>query len=154
MIKNLTIKDVEYIAHRMAKETMGWSEPIPDFSTRFPNVLESCLAMPFQRFARKNLYKGLTGKAAILFYLLIKNHPFQNGNKRIAVTTLLVFLFNNKKWLNVSNETLYSFAILVAQSPAEIKSEIVTLIENFLNKYIKDLQNKNTKKHVVGEINP
>jgi len=139
MIKGLTIKEVEYIAHSMAKETMGWSEPIPDFSTRYPSVLESCLAVPFQRFSRRNLYKGLIGKASILFYLMIKNHPFQNGNKRIAVATLLLFLYQNKKWMHVSNGTLYQFAILVAQSPAEIKGEIVTLIENFINKYIKDL---------------
>lgn len=123
----------------MAKETMSWNEPIPEFSTRFPNVLESCLAVPFQKFARKNLYKGFIGKASVLFYLMIKNHPFQNGNKRIAVTALLLFLYKNKKWLSVSDETLYRFAVLVAQSPAEMKSEIVKLIENFLSKYIRDL---------------
>jgi death on curing protein len=139
MKDNLTLKEFEFIAHRMAKETMRWNEPIPEFSTRYPNVLESCLAVPFQKFARRNLYEGLESKAAILFYLMIKNHPFQNGNKRIAVTTLLLFLYKNKKWLDVSNETLYRFSILVAQSPAEIKSEIVTLVENFLNKYIKNL---------------
>ena len=139
MRNNLTIKEVEFIAHRMAKETMGWSEPIPEFSTRYPNILESCLAVPFQKFDRRSLYKGLEDKAAILFYLMIKNHPFQNGNKRIAVTTLLLFLYKNKKWLNASDETLYRFAVLVAQSPAEIKKEIVDLIEGFIIKYIKNL---------------
>lgn len=141
-IKNLTIKEIEFIAHAMARETMGWSEPIPDFSTRYPERLESCIAVPFQKFARKNLYKGLTGKAAILFYLMIKNHPFQNGNKRIAVTTLLLFLYKNKKWISASDETLYRFAVLVAQSPAEIKDGIINLIEDFLKKYLIDANNK------------
>lgn len=141
IIKNLTIKEIEFIAHSMARETMGWSEPIPDFSTRYPSKLESCLAVPFQKFARKNLYKGLTGKAAILFYLMIKNHPFQNGNKRIAVTALLLFLYKNKKWINASDETLYRFAVLVAQSPAEIKDGIINLIEDFLRKYLIDANN-------------
>lgn len=139
MIKQITIREVEFIAHAMAKETMGWSEPIPDFSTRYPDKLESCLAMPFQKFSRKNLYEGLHGKASILFYLMIKNHPFQNGNKRIAVTTLLLLLYKNKKWLSASNETLYRFAVLVAESPAELKNEIITLIENFLKKYVKTI---------------
>ncbi|QQG42451.1 MAG: Fic family protein [Candidatus Giovannonibacteria bacterium] len=45
-------------------------------------VLESCLATPFHSFGGKSAYKGLIGKASMLFYLLVKNHPFQNGNKR------------------------------------------------------------------------
>ncbi|MFA6047311.1 MAG: type II toxin-antitoxin system death-on-curing family toxin [Parcubacteria group bacterium] len=138
MIKRLTIIEIEFIAHAMARETLAWNEPIPDFSTRYPGKLESCLAMPFQKFSRKNLYEGLIGKAAIMFYLMIKNHPFQNGNKRIAVTTLLLLLYKNGKWISASNETLYRFAVLVAQSPAELKKEIVILIENFLEKYVKD----------------
>lgn len=90
-MKTIFIVEVEYLAFRLAKETMDFNEPIPDFSTRFPNILESCLAVPFQRFSQKSLYKGLIEKAAILFYLMIKNHPFQNGNKRIAMTTLFYF---------------------------------------------------------------
>jgi len=92
MIKSLSIGEVEYIAFSLARELMTYSEPIPDFTTRYPNTLESCLATPFQNFGRKPFYKRIVGKAAILFYLMIKNHPFQNGNKRIAMTTLFVFL--------------------------------------------------------------
>ena len=114
MTRILTIKEVEYIAHKLAKEWMTWDEPIPDFETRYPSILESCLAVPFQTFGKRNLYKGLLGQASILFCLLIKNHPFQNGNKRIAVTTLLVFLYENGKWLKVGNQELYSFAVWVA----------------------------------------
>jgi hypothetical protein len=43
-LKTITVKEVEYIAFRLAKELLSFNEPIPDFSTRFPNILESCLA--------------------------------------------------------------------------------------------------------------
>ena len=96
-MKTISISDVEYISFRLAEEMLAFDEPIPDFTSRFPNILESCIATPFQRFSKKSLYPGLISKASILFYLMVKNHPFQNGNKPIAMTTLLVFLFLNGK---------------------------------------------------------
>ena len=137
-MKIITVADVQYISHRYAKETMGFAEPIPIFETRFPNVLESCLAIPFQKFFGKVAYRGLEGKAAIMFYLMIKNHPFQNGNKRIAVTTLLVFLFKNSKWLKIDNQELYNFAVWVAKSPAELKNEVVFAIGKMVEKHLED----------------
>src|SRR3989337_945022 len=116
-MKSVTLKEAEYIAFKLAREKLSFDEPIPDFSTRFPNVLESCLATPFQAFSGKSLYPTLVSRAAILFYLLIKNHPFQNGNKRVAMTTLFVFLYRNGKWLKVDTQELYNFTVWVAQSP-------------------------------------
>ena len=84
----ITIAEVEYLAFQLAKEHLAFDEPIPDFTTRFPNRLESCVLTPFQTFSGKALYPTLVAKAGILFYLMIKNHPFQNGNKRIAITPL------------------------------------------------------------------
>lgn len=135
-MEKIILTEVKFIAHRLAKEFLEFNEPIPEFRTRFPNVLESSLAVPFQQFGGKPAYPGLIGKAAMLFYLMIKNHPFQNGNKRIAMTTLLVFLYKNKKWLKVSNQELYNFAVWVAQSPATLKNSVVLGIEDFLKKYI------------------
>ena len=135
-MKSITLVEVEYIAFRLAKEHLEFDEPIPAFSTRFPNILESCLAVPFQKFDKKDLYKGLIGKTAILFYLMIKNHPFQNGNKRIAMTALLIFLYKNQKWLKVDNQELYNFAVWVAQSPAKLKDSVIQGIEKFLKTYI------------------
>ena len=71
---SLSVKEIEYIAFRLARELMTYDEPIPDFNTRFPNKLESCIAVPSQKFEKKNLYKGFIKKASILFYLMIKNH--------------------------------------------------------------------------------
>lgn len=135
-MKTITIKEVEYTAFRLAKELLAYNEPIPDFSTRFPNILESCLATPFQSFSRKSLYPGLVSKASILFYLLLKNHPFQNGNKRIAMTALLVFLYMNNKWIKADLQELYNFAIWVASSPPQFKDEVVKAIEKFLKSHI------------------
>lgn len=135
-MKNLAVEEVEYVAHRLAQEFMTWNEPIPDFSTRFPGVLESCLITPFQSFSGKAAYRGLIARASILFYLMIKNHPFQNGNKRIAVTTLLFFLYKNKKWMKLDNQELYNFAVWVAQSNPKVKDATAQAIQKFLKTYI------------------
>ena len=123
---------------RLVREKMIYDESIPSFDTRFPNVLESCLVVPFQKFDRKTLYKGLSGKAAILFYLMIKNHPFQNGNKRIAMTTLFYFLFKNGKWFSLDSKKLYNFAIWLAESPAELKDDTLRATEKFIKTYLED----------------
>ncbi len=139
-IKRLTIADIEYAAHTLAKQTMAWSEPIPDFSTRYTNSLERSIEAPFQTFGGKNLYPSLLKKSSILFYLMIKNHPFQNGNKRLAMTTLFIFLFENKKWLKVDNQELYNFARWVAESNAKLKEDTVRAIETFLGNYLVDIK--------------
>jgi len=139
-MKTITLKEVEYIAFKLAREMLSFDEPIPDFSTRFPNILESCLATPFQTFSGKSLYPRLVSKAGILFYLLIKNHPFQNGNKRVAMTVLFVFLYKNNKWLKVDTQELYNFTVWVAQSPRTVKDETVKATEKFLRKYLVKLE--------------
>jgi death-on-curing family protein len=139
MIKEVSIKEVQYICFSLAKKIMNYDEPIPEFKTRSDNILESCLIVPFQKFSKKPLYKGLIGKAAVLFYLMIKNHPFQNGNKRIAITTLFYFLIKNNKWIKIDQKELYNFAIWIAQSPPKLKKETIQAIESFLKKYLVDL---------------
>ena len=135
----ITVKHVEHIAFELARDKMTFNQPIPDFSTRFPNVLESCLAAPFQTFGGRSLKRGFIAKAAMLFYLMTKNHPFENGNKRIAMTTLFVFLHMNKKWLNVDAIELYRFAVWVASSPAKMNEEIAKVIEKFIKDHIVDI---------------
>ena len=136
----ITVKEVEYIAFRMAKENLSFNEPILAFSTRFPNVLESCLATPFQSFSGKYFYPTFIAKASILFYLMIKNRPFQNGNKRIAMTTLLFFFHKNKKWIRVNIQEFYNFTMWVTRSPRIAKEETIKVIEKFFKKYIINLK--------------
>lgn len=134
-IKKPNITEIEYIAHRLAQELMEYGEPIPPFDTRYPDKLESCLKTPFQTYERKNLYKGIDMQASMLFYLMIKNHPFQNGNKRVAVVTLIYFLSLNERNLRVSNESLYEFSKKIAGSKAEDKDVIILEIKDFITKF-------------------
>jgi len=143
--KPLTIAEVEYTAFRLAEKLMTWDEPIPAFGSRFPNILESCLAVPFTRFGGKDMYKGLVGKSSILFYLLIKNHPFRNGNKRIAIMCLLYFLSKNGKWIYISNDRLYRFAKHVAGSRPQKRIHVLQDIQSFLSTNIKKLDSQNTR---------
>lgn len=140
--QSITIAEVEYTAFFLARKLMTYDEPILDFGTRFPNILESCLETPFVRFSRKDLYRGLIGKASILFYLLIKNHPFQNGNKRIAIMCLLYFLYKNNKWLKMSNKTLYEFSRGIAKSKTSSREKAIINIRGTLKKYLIDFPNE------------
>lgn len=137
----LTIAEVEYTAFKMAERLMTWDEPIPEFGSRFSGILESCLAQPFVRFSKRDLYRGLIGKCGILFYLLIKNHPFRNGNKRIAIMCMLYFLSKNGKWIYVSNDRLYRFAKNVAASRPHKREPVLQDILGFLEANVKDLTN-------------
>ena len=141
-MKIITTADIEHIAFNLARELLSFDGPMPDYSTHFPHTLESCLLTPFQKFSRKSLYPSLVKKASILLYLMIKNHPFQNGNKRIALTTLLVFLHRNGKWLEADAQELYNFTVWVAQSPAELKDEVVMGVEKFIKSHLVKLETK------------
>lgn len=135
-IKEISLKQVEYVAHSLAQELMTWNEPIPAFNTRYKDRLESCLKTPFQKFNKQSLYRGLVSKAGILFYFMIKNHPFQNGNKRVAVMTLLFLLRENNKWLSVDANILYQFAVRIAESNPSDKDKVVKGIRSFIRKYL------------------
>ena len=135
-MKELTFNDVELVAFHLAQRHPAFDEPIPDFACRYPDVLESCLAVPFQRFYGRSAYHTLVAKASILLYLMIKNRPFQNGNKRLAITTLLVFLLNNRKWLTIDLDLLYRFTLRIAQSKSEDKDFILAAIHRVLSAHL------------------
>lgn len=134
MVRYLTMEEMQLVAHSLAQEMMSWNEPIPPFNTRFPHKLESCLSSVSATFGGKDLYPTLDDKAAALLYLLVKNHPFQNGNKRIAVTGLLVFLMLNGYWMSVDTVKLYNFAVWVARSDPELNEETIAAAASFVRK--------------------
>ena len=142
----LSVNEVKYIAFSLAQKKLSHNEPIPDFKTRYPNTLESCLASPLQTFNKKELYSTFAKKVSVLFYLMIKNHPFQNGNKRIAMTTLFLVLHINEKWIKTDMQTLYNFAVWVAGSPPMAKEQMFQYIEKFLKKYMVSIKEEKTKK--------
>ncbi len=94
------------------------------------------MGVPFLSFSGGSPYPSLISKASILFYLMNKNHPFQNGNKRIAMTTLFVFLVMNGKWLKVDPEELYRFTLWIAASEPKLKDAAVQAIEKFISSYL------------------
>src|ERR1700720_578602 len=137
MIICLTLDNFRHLCFELAA-ACAWNtpqEPIPDFDTRYPGRLESCLATPEQTFDAQPLYPSLEDKAAILFYLLAKSHPFMNGNKRIAVTALTVFLFLNGKWITVAPDALSQFTMTVAASEARNKDQNFAMIKNFIKQH-------------------
>jgi death on curing protein len=127
--QRLSVDEVRDFAHRVALEMSLQEiaeEPIPEFETRYSGRLESCLHTPFQAYAGHEFYDTLPRKGAVLFYLLIKNHPFANGNKRIAVVTLLLFLLKNDFGLQMDYDAMYSMAREVAESDAQGIESVVT----------------------------
>lgn len=79
-------------------------EPMTKFDDHEIAPLESALNGPRHSFGGQEIYPTFTKKAAALYYGIIKNHPFKNGNKRTATATLLVFLFINKFWIDNEKE--------------------------------------------------
>jgi len=133
----LTLENFRQLCFQLAANS-AWTEqgPIPDFDTRYPGRLESCLATPSQTFAGEPLYPTFIEQLAILFYLLTKNHPFMNGNKRIALTALLVSLFLQSQWLTVQQDELYEFTIHVAGSEAIRREQVLQEIQEFLRTHL------------------
>jgi death-on-curing family protein len=108
------------------------------FGIEKDNGLASALGAVMQTFDGKDVYPGLEEKAANLLYLLVKNHAFVDGNKRIAASLFLWFLQKNGIILTRSGERLISDAALVAmtlmiaESRADEKNVLVRIVMNLL----------------------
>ena len=135
-IKWFEVEDFEYLCFDFTRKYLSYDERIPDYSTRDNSLLESALGSPKQTFAGKFLYNVFCKQASILFYSIIKNHPFRNGNKRIAVMSLLVFLSLNNRWLSIEPVDLYKLARYVAATKTEIKDIVLKKIEKEIINYI------------------
>ncbi|MCL1833497.1 MAG: type II toxin-antitoxin system death-on-curing family toxin [Leptospirales bacterium] len=81
---------------------------------RDENLLDMSVNSTFQTFGSNDLYATLIDKAAHLLFSLIKNHPFFDGNKRIGVTAMIVFLKSNGIEINCTNEELVELGIGLA----------------------------------------
>ncbi len=96
---------MEAMCHKLACNLFNTKDdPIGKFEEHEVNLLDISLKAPQQTFDQKDLHPTLVDKAVALYYALNKNHPFKNGNKRIALTSLIVFLYINDCWLLVSVE--------------------------------------------------
>lgn len=133
-IKWITLDDFEGLCFDLARAHLSFDQPIPDFITRNPGILESCLQTPMQSFGGEDPYPTFVDKLGLLFYLLIKNHPFQNGNKRIAVITVFVVLYLNGLWLKTGELKPYALATYVAASKRTDKDTVLRKINVFIRK--------------------
>jgi death-on-curing protein len=103
-----------FIHYRIIEET-GGSHGIRDVT-----LLQSALARPMATFDKNDLYPDIFSKAAALMHLVIKNHPFVDGNKRTAVTTASLFLLRNGYCLRSSNKELELFTLKVTAKDVEL----------------------------------
>lgn len=129
----LTIEDAEFIAYELATELFALDEPFPEFNSRYRNRLESVLMSPFASFGEHEQYPTLEEKAAALFYATCKDHPFQNGNKRMAVVLTMVFLYLNGFFLNVGPMSLYDRALEVTSSPTATHDAVIADLAAFIH---------------------
>ena len=100
--------------------------------------LESIIGSIYQTFDGNDVYKSIEEKAANFLYMIVKNHVFIDGNKRIAATLFIYFLnyydilYKDNKQV-VDNNTLASLTLLIAESNPKEKEIITDLVMNFLS---------------------
>ena len=117
---------------------LRFNEDSDIFAVERDKGLESIINNIYQSFAGQDLYTSIEEKAANFIYLIVKNHVFVDGNKRIAATLFIYFLNyygilykeNNKV---IDNNTLTALTLLIAESNPKEKSVIIDLVMNFLN---------------------
>ncbi|MCT8335775.1 type II toxin-antitoxin system death-on-curing family toxin [Leptospira sp. 85282-16] len=122
----LSIEDVILI-HKNQIELYGGAADIRDHG-----LLESAINQPMTTFDGVSLHPSLFDKAATYLFYLCKNHPFLDGNKRVALASSLVFLDINGYDIIDPNETLYDFVIGVAEGKfklEEIKKTLESLAQ-------------------------
>lgn len=110
MIEYISLGQVLYLHDELLRET-GGSEGVRD-----QGLLASALARPGATFGGQDLYPTLPEKAAALMHSLVGNHPFVDGNKRVAIATAELFLQVNGHMLTADNDALFDFTMACAAS--------------------------------------
>ncbi|MBI5203442.1 MAG: type II toxin-antitoxin system death-on-curing family toxin [Nitrospirae bacterium] len=117
-MKYLTAEQVLFIHSRLIDET-GGSHGIRDLG-----LLQSAVSRPMATFGGEDLYPDIFQKAAALMESLIKNHPFIDGNKRIAISSTGLFLRINGYSLETSQEELEDFTLKMATGKASLDDAV------------------------------
>jgi prophage maintenance system killer protein len=134
---SLTAKDLNANLQKLKMNLMQKGEATDMFaSDRSINSLEGIIGNVMQSFAGEFVYKSAEEKAVHLFYFIIKNHPFLDGNKRSGAFAFVWFLEKNKilDLGKISPEALTALTILVAESKPEEKDRIVKLLILLISK--------------------
>ena len=110
------------------------------FGNEKDDSFKSSIGQIYQTFGGKELYPSVEEKAAMLLYLVTKNHSFSDGNKRIAATLFLWFLNNNgilyhpDHTKRIADNTLVALTLMIAESRTEEKDVMVKVVVNLINK--------------------
>ena len=109
------------------------------FGNEKDDSFKSSIGQIYQTFGGKDLYPSVEEKAAMLLYLVTKNHSFSDGNKRIAATLFLWFLNNNgilyreDGTKRIADNTLVALTLMIAESRTEEKDTMVKVVVNLIN---------------------
>lgn len=114
-MKRLSIPQIVMMHSALIKETGGLD------GIRDENLLDSAVNAPFQTFGGEYVYKTLEAKAARLGYSLVNNHPFVDGNKRIGMLAMLVFLEINGIELTCSDQDIIETGLKLAAGEMDDK---------------------------------
>lgn len=110
------------------------------FGNEKDQSFKSSINTIYQTFGGEELYPSVEEKAAMLFYLVVKNHSFSDGNKRIAAFLFLWFLEKNGILYKsdgsklIGNNTLVALTLMIAESRTEEKDVMVKVVVNLINK--------------------
>ena|SRR3712207_1514611 len=110
------------------------------FGNEKDDSFKSSIGQIYQTFAGTELYPSVEEKAAMLLYLVTKNHSFSDGNKRIAATLFLWFMHNNgilyrpNGSKRIADNTLVALTLMIAESRTEEKDVMVKVVVNLINK--------------------
>ena len=110
------------------------------FANEKDDSFKSSIGQIYQTFDGQDLYPSVEEKAAMLLYLVTKNHSFTDGNKRIAATLFLWFMAGNGILYNpdgtkrIADNTLVALTLMIAESSTEEKDMMVKVVENLINK--------------------
>ena len=119
------------------KDKFGYS---PLFGNEKDDSFKSSIGQIYQTFDGVDLYPSVEEKAAMLLYLVTKNHSFSDGNKRIAATLFLWFMNNNgilyreDGTKRIADSTLVALTLMIAESRTQEKDVMVKVIVNLINK--------------------
>ncbi len=129
----LEYEDCVEIIKNIRAELIGEKAAGSLFGSERSRMFEGIVKNLYQTFNKKELYNTVEKKAAHLLYLVIKDHPFSDGNKRIAAFLFVYFLYKNSHLYYINNNTLVALALLIAESDPKEKDAMVKIIMNILS---------------------
>lgn len=119
------------------KEKFGGSKW---FANEKDDSFKSSIGQIYQTFGGEELYPSVEEKATMLLYLVVKNHSFSDGNKRIAAMLFLWYLNNNRVLYaedghkRIADNTLVALTLMIAESRTEEKDVMVKVVVNLINR--------------------